>query len=179
MTFLDAEADPNDVAVEIIGPELNTIPCNLNLKSNGGTCTFVPLIIGMYKVFVFVSSLPPPIPDSHVDTVCGFNEHRDVCVCVCAGYSFQRRRSDPRVPAVHTGHARSVGDQTLGHGTVRRRLDRRGPGKRWARAWGARVGWVGASDVYDSVFRSTVTGPKRKTSKCWPRARTAGNWCVP
>lgn len=50
MTFLDAEVDPNDVTVEIIGPELNTIPCNLNLKSNGGTCTFVPLIIGMYKV---------------------------------------------------------------------------------------------------------------------------------
>jgi len=52
VTFLDSEVDPNDVTVEIIGPELNTIPCNLNLKSNGGTCTFVPLIIGMYKVFI-------------------------------------------------------------------------------------------------------------------------------
>lgn len=54
MTFLDSEVDPNDVTVEIIGPELNTIPCNLNLKPNGGTCTFVPLIIGMYKVPMYL-----------------------------------------------------------------------------------------------------------------------------
>lgn len=56
MSFLDSEVDPKDVTVEIIGPELNVIPCNLNLKHNGGTCTFVPLIIGMYKASV---SHPP------------------------------------------------------------------------------------------------------------------------
>lgn len=64
VTFLELEVDPNDVTVEIIGPELNTIPCNLNLKSNGGTCTFVPLIIGMYKVCVCFSPM-------HIDTVDG------------------------------------------------------------------------------------------------------------
>lgn len=100
MTFLDSEVDPNDVAVEIIGPELNTIPCNLNLKSNGGTCTFVPLIIGMYKVFVFVSSLPPPIPNSHACVVLSIRSMVLTCVAMCAhsmrafvctGYGFQRR----------------------------------------------------------------------------------------
>lgn len=58
MTFLDSEVDPNDVTVEIIGPELNAIPCNLNLKPSGGTCTFVPLIIGMYKVRTYVCFSP-------------------------------------------------------------------------------------------------------------------------
>lgn len=73
MTFLDAEVDPNDVTVEIIGPELNTIPCNLNLKSNGGTCTFVPLIIGMYKVCICFALLHVYIIIYIVDTVRGFN----------------------------------------------------------------------------------------------------------